>query len=117
MTTRALRAEPAAFPARLSRPHFSALPMNSPHRRFFVSIPLVLFLFAAVHVELAGAARPFTPLKLGQVRGLAFDEAGNLYVPDLGSATLYKVTPAGAVSVVPSAPIKHLHAVAIAPDG
>jgi hypothetical protein len=91
--------------------------MNRPHRRFFVSIALVLSLFAAVHVELAGAARPFTPLKLGQVRGLAFDHAGNLYVPNLGSATLYKVTSAGAVSVVPSAPIKHLHAVAIAPDG
>ena len=65
----------------------------------------------------AASARPFTPLKLGQVRGLAFAQAGHLYVPDLGSATLYQITPAGAVSVVPSAPIKHLHAVAVAPDG
>jgi sugar lactone lactonase YvrE len=62
-------------------------------------------------------ARPFTPLKLGQVRGVALDSVGNLYVPDLSSATLYKITPAGAVSVLPSAPIQHLHSVTVAPDG
>lgn len=83
-------------------------------RRLLVAIAFAL---ASALVAHAAASRPFTPLKLGQVRGLAFDQAGNLYVPDLGSATLYKITPAGAVSVVPSAPIKHLHAVAIAPDG
>jgi streptogramin lyase len=81
-------------------------------RLFFTSLTL-----ASALLSHASPTRPFTPLKLGQVRGLAFDQAGNLYVPDLGSATLYKVTPAGAVSIVPSAPIKHLHAVAVAPDG
>ena len=58
-------------------------------RLFFTALTL-----ASAFVSHASPMRPFTPLKLGQVRGLAFDQAGNLYVPDLGSATLYKITPA-----------------------
>jgi sugar lactone lactonase YvrE len=83
--------------------------------------PTSRLLFTSVILALLGAglaeARPFTPLKLSQVRGLALDRAGNLYVPDIPTSTLYRITPAGEASVVPTAPVKHLHGVAIAPDG
>jgi sugar lactone lactonase YvrE len=77
---------------------------------------IILALAGAIGSPLA-LARPFTPIKLSQVRGLALDPVGNLYVPDLPTSTLYRITPAGEVSVLPSAPVKHLHAVAVAPDG
>lgn len=65
----------------------------------------------------ATAARPFTPIKLGTLRGLAIDPAGNLYVPDPKTATLHKVTPAGVVTVQSAKPMIDLFAVALAPDG
>jgi DNA-binding beta-propeller fold protein YncE len=64
----------------------------------------------------AAPAQPFTPLKLSQVRGLALDRAGNLYVPDIPTSTLYRITPSGEASIVPTAPIMNPHAVAVAPD-
>lgn len=67
----------------------------------------------------ASAAGPqnFTPLKLGTLRGLAVDAADNLYVPNPKPATLHKITPAGVATLLPTAPIRDLFAVAIAPDG
>ena len=76
---------------------------------------LVFTLFGAAQAQNT-APRPFTPLKLSKVRGLALDRAGNLYVPDITTSTLYRITPAGEASVVPTAPIIHLHAPAVAPD-
>jgi len=72
---------------------------------------------ASILAGCAAPARSFTPLKLSQVRGLALDQAGNLYVPDIPTSTLYRITPTGESSVVPSAPIKYVHAPAVAPDG
>lgn len=79
------------------------------------SLACSLTLVCALAAQLT--ARPFTPLNLSKVRGLALDDAGNLYIPDLPTSTLYRVTPDGKSSVVPTAPIVHMHAVAIAPDG
>ena len=88
--------------------------MKNPPRLLFFAI---LLSFVGVILTSAAPARPFTPLTLSQVRGLALDPAGNLYVPDIPTSTLYRITPAGVSSVVPSAPIKHVHAPAVAPDG
>lgn len=77
---------------------------------------LILSLLGAI-AGCADSARPFTPLKFSQVRGLAVDHAGNLYVPDIPTSTLYRITPSGEASIVPTAPVKNLHAVAVAPDG
>ncbi len=75
-------------------------------------------LITCVTLTAASADEPaFVPLKLGQVRGLAFDRSGNLYVPDLNASKLYKVSSDGEVSTVPTGPIKHVHAVAISPNG
>lgn len=84
-----------------------------PEIRLFV----LLFTFVSVVAASAASVRSFAPLKLTQVRGLALDRNGNLYVPDIPTSTLYRITPAGESSVVPSEPIKFLHAPAIAPDG
>ncbi len=78
---------------------------------------LVGILVSVSLTAVAAATQRFVPLKLGQVRGLAFDHSGNLLVPDLGSATLYKISPAGAVETLPTAPVKHLHAVTVTPAG
>jgi sugar lactone lactonase YvrE len=65
----------------------------------------------------AAPTRQFAPLKLSQVRGLALDQTGNLYVPDLATSTLYRITPTGETSTVATSPIKHLHAIAVSPHG
>jgi sugar lactone lactonase YvrE len=86
---------------------------NSPR----LLLSAIILTFVGAITASATTARPFTPLKLSQVRGLALDRAGNLYVPDIPTSTLYRITPTGESSVVPSSPIKHMHAPAIAPDG
>jgi streptogramin lyase len=82
----------------------------------YTSIALVVLSLLTAGIAVA-AERTFAPLKLSKVRGLALDKEGNLYIPDLPSSTLYRVTAVGEVTVVPTAPIVHVHAPAIGPDG
>jgi sugar lactone lactonase YvrE len=65
----------------------------------------------------ATAARPFVPIKLAVLRGLAMDSADNLYVPSQKTAILYKITPAGVVTEISAKPMVELFTAAIAPDG
>jgi len=62
---------------------------------------------AAAELPAAGAPRKFATFTLANPRGLAIDAAGNLYVGDVDSGIMHKVTPAGEVTLVPgSASIK-----------
>ena len=54
----------------------------------------------ASEIQPAVKSRPFAAVNLGSPRAIAIDSAGNLYVIDVESATLHKITPAGEASVV-----------------
>ncbi len=77
--------------------------MKNSIRLLLVSIPLALCNVAIADdakVARATAPRPFTPLKLGTLRGLAIDQADNIYIADTPSHTIRKMTPDGTVTTV-----------------
>jgi hypothetical protein len=61
--------------------------------------------------------RTFAALQLNELRSIAVDTLGNLYLPDPGSSTLFKVTPGGIISALRTVPIKVVFAVAIDGNG
>ncbi len=56
---------------------------------------------ASLAVVIAAAPeRKFTTVPLSNPRAVAVDQAGNLYVGDVDTATVHKITPAGEVTVI-----------------
>jgi streptogramin lyase len=60
-----------------------------------------------------GARRQFVVAALANVRGIAIDRSGNLYVTEVATATIHKLTPDGKDIVLPTAGIKSPFGIAV----
>ena len=56
-------------------------------------------------------------MEINEMRGLAVDKQGNLYIPDRGACVVYKISPDGVISGLRTYPLKHPFDVAVDKDG